>query len=71
MERRGFRIDVELGSIDVDKMLWHSIHEARSFGYLIQSPTIRISLAMLTITATGRSVRGRGKLSYEAIYLSD
>ena len=71
MERRGFRIYVELSGVDVYKMLWHSIHEARSFGYLIKCSTIRTSIAMLIINARGRSVRGRRKLPYEAMYLSD
>ena len=35
MERRGLVVHVELSGVGVDKMPWHSIYEARSFGYLI------------------------------------
>ena len=60
MERRGFIVRVELSGIDVDNMLWHSIYEARSYGYLIRYSTIQTSIAILIITARGWSLRGHG-----------
>ena len=53
----------DISGIDVvcaiDKIVWHSVYEARSFSYLIKCSTIRTSIAMLTITARVRSVHGR------------